>query len=195
MGNNPEVNKTLLSKSKILMDVLCMMLQLSVTNDKIIFHGSPKNLSAPPEALMVIEGVRIGENVLVLNSVIPQEVVKITMSKDPHKIQKYNSFNTTGVVEITPIRSRPMITYALSSEPGLYASGYLISRTFQLKINKQIELRTNLSWNPEIKLDNTEQTTLEIPPSKVVSDFRISVDGRGANGERGLAIRAIKVTN
>jgi hypothetical protein len=193
-GNKAEAYKALLAKSTNLLDVLQTIKPLTVTNDKIFFAGSQNSLSDPPGALIVIDGQQMGEYASVLNNIMPQDVVEIKMSKDPSDIQRYSSSNTTGVIVITTIKTQPKVVQATSVQEVLYDGKYRRPRTFPVISDKQNDFRTTLYWNTELKLNNTGQITIEIPASQIVSDFRITAEGRDDNGRGGFATKMIKVT-
>ena len=69
--------------------------------NNIIFSGSAISISSQGGSLIVIDGITSGTDATVLRNLNPYDVESIFVSTQAADIQRYSSFNTVGLIEIT----------------------------------------------------------------------------------------------
>jgi hypothetical protein len=86
------------------LSVLDIILQIKpywIANNKIIFSSSGvTSVNFQDGALIVIDGVMMGTDISVLNSLSVTDIALITASTSPMDIMKYTALNSTGIIEI-----------------------------------------------------------------------------------------------
>ena len=184
--------KRYLSTGTSLLEVIKVIKPFQLRGNKIVFLGGNNSLIAQGGALIVIDGQILGEDATVLNNVSPQDVDKINVSTNPMDIQKYTGLNSVGVIEITTKRGTTETpSSGEKTEAVLYDGDYRVPREFS--IAEKTGLRTTACWNGRLFVDETGKASLKIPNPNVISEFVITVEGLGGNGQFGHASKVIKV--
>ncbi len=188
-----ESYKKYLETSTNLLDVVKIIKPFDLEGSKIIFPGGKNSINAQGGALIVVDGQQMGEDASILSSLNPHDVEKINVSTQPMDIQRYTGLNSVGLIEITTKRGK-MAEPAKEKAPDAiqYDGDYRKPREFQ--ISEKTGLQTTTYWNGRIFIDETGKISLKIPGSNVVSDFIITIEGMGENGQFGHATKRIKVT-
>jgi hypothetical protein len=96
--------KTLLESGTDLPKVIYTMKPYQLEGNKIVFYGSRNSLLFQQGALIVVDGVQLGEDASVLNNISPFDVDEIKISTNPMDIQRYTGLNSVGLIEITTKR-------------------------------------------------------------------------------------------
>jgi hypothetical protein len=187
--------KSLLASSSNLLDVIKSIKPYSLMNGQIVFSGMVNSINFQSGALIVIDGVKMGTSIDVLNSLAPYDVEEIKISTDPMDIQKYTGLNNVGVIEILTKRGQ-MVTP--SAEPmvqkkELYQEGLRIPRNFltsdALAGQSGKDFRTTLYWDPDLDTGNSGTVTFSVPLSEIKSGFVVTAEGVTGSGK---IVRAVK---
>src|SRR5690606_16027541 len=84
-----------------LRDVIYNMRQYTVMGgDKIVFQGAVNSLMFQGGALIVQDGVRLGESIGLLDYFNPNDIDEIIISTKPEDILNYTGLNSVGVIHI-----------------------------------------------------------------------------------------------
>ena len=165
-------------------------------NGQIVFSGMINSINFQSGALIVIDGVKMGTAIDVLNNIATYDVEEIKISTDPMDIQKYTGLNNVGIIEIVTKRGEKLIPSAgpITKKEELYKDGLRIPRNFltsdALTGQPGKDIRTTLYWNPDMEIGASGTTTFSVPLSEIRSDFVISAEGITSSGKM---IRAEKV--
>jgi hypothetical protein len=98
--NDKPAYKYLLENGTDLPRVIFTMKPYEWYGNKIVFYGSRNSLSFQDGALIVVDGIQVGQDGSVLNNINPYDVDEINISTLPMDIQRYTGFNSVGVIEI-----------------------------------------------------------------------------------------------
>lgn len=185
--------KKFLETSTNLLEVIKIIKPFNLEGNKIIFPGGHNSFNAQGGALIVIDGQQMGEDASTLNGISTHDVEEINVSTSPIDIQRYTGLNSVGLIEITTKRGK----YTESKEKPdeketLYCGDYRIPREFSIPDKKG--LNTTALWKSELQIDSSGQTVLNVPVINVVTDYIITIEGFGTNGQFGYCQKQIKVT-
>lgn len=194
-----EPYKTLLTTATNLLDVIKTIKPFSLMNGQIVFPGTINSLNYQSGALIVIDGVKMGTSVDILNTLAPVDVDEIKISTDPVEMQRYTALNNVGVIEITTKKGGSIQTTspAMLPKEQLYRDGIRIPRNFltndALAGQPGKDFRTTLFWNPNLETVPAGTTTFSVPLSGIKSGFVISAEGMTINGRIVKASQVVTV--
>jgi hypothetical protein len=145
-------------------DIISQIKPFQIVGGKIVFSNSGINSFYYQDgALIVIDGVKIGTDMGVLNSIPVTDIAKINVYTNPSDIQRYTGLNSVGIIEI------------------------MTKRGDEDRENKESVYRSKSSaflWEPEIMTDNNGNATVSF--SITSSPVIISVAGITGNGLAGF---------
>jgi hypothetical protein len=194
-----EPYKTMLTTATNLLDVIKSMKPFTLMNGQIVFSGGINSINYQSGALIVIDNVKMGTSIDVLNNVVPYDVDEIKISTDPIDIQRYTGLNNVGVIEITTKRGLniPATSSVVLPKEKLYNEGVRIPRNFltsdALAGQAGKDFRTTLYWNPDLEIGPSGTTTFSVPLSGIKSGFVISAEGITSSGQIIKASQVIPV--
>lgn len=169
-------------------DVFSMIQQIKpfrLTDGRIIFTSvAPDTNGRQDGALIVVDGIMLGQDPRVIENMNPSDIDRINVSTEFVDIQRYTGFNTTGVIEIWTktgrIRSgRTVKTGESGTEinsdgagiPGNAADSIASARSGKV-ILRGMEVRTDVSGKAH----------LDIPSGKKSGEITIIAEYRSASG-------------
>lgn len=169
-------------------DVFSMIQQIKpfrMTDNRIIFTSvAPDTNGRQDGALIVVDGIMLGQDPRVIENMNPSDIDRINVSTEFVDIQRYTGFNTTGVIEIWTktgrIRSgRTVKTGESGTEinsdgaeiPGNAADSIASARSGKV-ILRGMEVRTDVSGKAH----------LDIPSGKKSGEITIIAEYRSASG-------------
>jgi len=191
--------KSLLASSSNLLDVIKSIKPYTLMNGQIVFSGMVNSINFQSGALIVIDGVKMGTSIDILNSLAPNDVDEIKISTDPMDIQRYTGLNNVGVIEILTKRGTmvaPSTANQVTKEE-LYKDGLRISRNFltadALTGQSGKDLRTTIYWNPDLDTGNAGSVTFSVPLSEIKSGFVVTAEGLTVFGKIVRASRTVSI--
>jgi hypothetical protein len=149
----------------------------TLTSDhKIVFPESRNSLLAQDGALIVIDGVKLGTDAEVLNTVNVNDIENITVSTDPNDISLYTGLNAVGVIVITTKNGR--IPDDNEPEPVAVSPKPKCNKTYPQQTKTEDFTKY---WNPDLWPDKNGRYTLDVKDLKP-GNYAISILTSDANG-------------
>lgn len=168
-------------------DVFSMIQQIKpfrLTDGRIIFTSvAPDTNGRQDGALIVVDGIMLGQDPRVIENMNPTDIDRINISTEFVDIQRYTGFNTTGVIEIWTKTGRTRsgrTGEAVESGtgknrdeeiPGNAADSIAFARSGKV-ILRGMEVRTDVSGKAH----------LDIPSGKRSGEITIIAEYRSASG-------------
>jgi hypothetical protein len=150
------------SSDRKIFDILMEIKPYHLENGKIVFGGSSLNsINNLDGALIIVDGIRMGTDADILNSIPVPDIARITASTNISDIQRYSAMNSVGIIEIFMKKNN---AYIIAEE----AAGKSKSST--------------LFWGPDIITDSSGNASVTFFNNNKSADVIISVDGIAANG-------------
>lgn len=163
-----------------LRDVIYNMRQYQVMGgDKIVFQGSVNSLMFQGGALIVQDGVRLGESIGLLDFFNPNDIDEIIISTKPEEILNYTGLNSVGVIHIKTKRGENT-----EGETGDGAEKEFESPDYSKGSEdneKKTDLRTTIYYKPFVKADSLP-SGFHFYHSDIRSKFRGRVEGVDSAG-------------
>jgi hypothetical protein len=146
-------------------DILMQIKPYHIENGKITFGISTMNsLNNLDGALIIVDGIKMGTDASILNTLPVVDIAHITASTNVMDIQRYSAMNNVGIIEITMKKSK---AFTKNEE----ASGKTKSST--------------LFWGPDIMTDSSGKASASFFSNDNSTEVLISVEGIAANGLSG----------
>ena len=140
-----------------LLDVLKQIKHYSLTANKIIF-GGPNSLVNQDGALIVVDGIKLGTEASILNTINPMDVQNIEVFTDPNSMARYTSLNGVGVISITTF-------------------GKDTPEEEEDKTDAQKDDKALLLWDPLLELQPNEVVEIPIENKDVKTDYTVLIQG------------------
>ena len=152
------------SADRKILDIIKQIKPYQLVGGKIIFATSGiTSISHQDGALIVIDGISMGTDISVLNTISTSDVAKITASTHPMDIQRFTGFNGVGVIEIFTKRGPDLI---------------------EVEKPKNENKTSTIFWDPEIITDSSGMATVTFSNNQS-SEIVISVEGITSSGLAG----------
>ncbi len=171
--------KSLLENGTKVRDVIYTMKPFEVINNGIVFFGSQNSLIAQQGALIIVNGVRTGENIGVLDQISPFDVDEIIISTNPSEIHNYTALNSVGVIDIRFKDGTE--NNSVESEPALTEFEHVDYEKDGKKLKNKDDLRTTLYWEPFHQVQSSENE-LKYFHSDIRGKFIGTIQGIDKNG-------------
>jgi hypothetical protein len=190
-SNNSAVSGKNLDANKDVMELIYEIKPYKLVDGKIVFMSlGPNTLLNQQGAAIAIDGVYMGTDPTVLNTIMRVDVDKVYVSTNPNDISRYTGLNTIGIIEIYTKGA----TSAKKMQSGSSGKA-LTERVFQNPENpaagsnnkQKSTVPKTFFWKPEIETDAAGKATLtyfngEIPGEVVVTVEGISDSGQAVSG-------------
>ena len=149
------------SADQNIFDIIRQIKPYRLVGGKIIFAATGTNsINSQDGALIVIDGINVGTDAGILNSIPITDIARINASSNPSDIQRYTGLNSVGIIEIVTKKGPESIE---KEEP--------------VTENKS----SALLWEPDILTDSSGKATVSFFNDKS-SIVIISVEGITASG-------------
>jgi hypothetical protein len=146
-------------------DILKQIKPYHIENGKIIFGISAFNsINSVEGALIVVDGVKMGTNSDILNTIPVSDIARITASTNVMDMQRYSALNSTGVIEISMKKNSDFIKKEGSASDTK---------------------NSTLFWGPDIKTDAGGKASVSFLNNKLSAEILIAAEGIAANGLSG----------
>lgn len=150
------------SADRNIFDILMQIKPYRLANGKIIFGiGSQNSINSQDGALIIVDGIKIGTDAGLLNSISVPDIARITASTNVLDIQRYSAMNSIGIIEIF-----------MKKGPDFVKNEEVIAKS---KSN-------TLFWMPDIMTDSSGKASVSFFNNEKSTEILISVDGMAANG-------------
>ncbi len=156
-----EIIQRKLASGTPILDVIRSIRPFQLMGDHIVFHG-PSSLLFQDGALIVLDGIKLGTSITLLNSLNPNDIANIEVSTNPTDIHKYTALNAEGLIEIT-------------SKGGFDETD---------DDSKQMtRYNSTLYWNPYVKILQQGETSVFFKSTKMKTKYRVIVQGVDETGQ------------
>lgn len=126
-----------------LRDVIKNMKQYDVIGDKIVFLGARNSLNYQGGALIVLDGIKLGESIGILNQINPYDIEEIFISTNAGDIHRYTGLNSVGIIEIKTKRG-----ISPENEDAADYDKEFQSPDYSKNENTEDDLRTTIFYAP-----------------------------------------------
>jgi hypothetical protein len=176
--------KKLMSKNKVsdqkiqtgytsdqnIFDIIRQIKPYQMVGGKIIFASSGINsIAYQSGALIVIDGVMMGTDAQILNTIPVTDIERINASNNPADIQRYTALNNIGIIEI------------FTKKGGELKESSADSTAEKAEKQKASTGRTYF-WSPGIQTDDSGIATFSYINGDQPSDVTITVEGIAKSG-------------
>lgn len=151
-------------------DVIMRIKPYHIENGKITFGVNTMNtINNQDGALIVVDGIKMGTNIEILNSIPVPDIAHINVSTNPMDIQRYTALNNVGLIEI------------------------FMKKNFSPEETDEIKTGSNtLCWKPNLITDSSGKATITFSGSNSYNEVLITVEGIAANGLTGSSYQIFK---
>lgn len=148
------------SSDRNLPDIIQSIKAYHIDKGKIYFGTSPmKPNNTQDGALIVLDGIKMGTDASVLNTIQVPDIAKINVSTNTMDIQRYSALNTNGVIEIYTRKSKEFLN------------------------NQNNENRSStLYWNPSLMTDEKGIASFSFNNPDDSAEVLVVVNGITATG-------------
>ncbi len=151
------------SAERNIYDILMQIKPYRMENGKIIFGiSSPNSINWQDGALIIVDGIKMGTDAGLLNSIPVPDIARITASTNVLDIQRY-SVNSIGIIEIFTKKSPDFV------------------KNEEAKAKAKSKTNT-LFWGPDIMTDSSGKASVSFFNNENSTEVLISVAGMTANG-------------
>ncbi|MFO7370540.1 MAG: hypothetical protein R6X09_09750 [Bacteroidales bacterium] len=176
------------SKKKDVPDIIYSIRPYKLVNGKIQFLNSGISSFGNQEgAGIAIDGVYMGTDPAVFNSLIPRDIMRVNISTEPIDIQKYTGLNNVGIIEIFTKSDQSEKSKAKADRPEkpqvnlneAFRSPFYESGTNKNKSEK--DQRKTLYWDPRVNVGPSGTAVIRFFNGDIAAPVCITVEGRSAD--------------
>ncbi|MCX6253907.1 MAG: hypothetical protein NTV31_05450 [Bacteroidia bacterium] len=150
------------SSDRNIFDILMQIKPYRIENGKIIFGINTQNsINILDGALIIVDGIKMGTDAELLNSIPVPDIARITASTNTLDIQRYTAMNSVGIIEIFMKKNNDFVK---NEETGT-------------KIKN-----STLFWGPDIITDSSGKASISFFNNNKSTEVLISVEGVATNG-------------
>lgn len=170
-------------------DVFSMIQQIKpfrLTDGRIIFTSvAPDTNGRQDGALIVVDGIMLGQDPRVIENMNPSDIDRINVSTEFVDIQRYTGFNTTGVIEIwtkTGRSSSVRTGAAVDSDKNANIDG---AETLKNAADSIASARSGkvILRDMEVRTDVSGKAHLDIPSGRKSGEVIIIAEYQPASGK------------
>jgi hypothetical protein len=153
------------SSDRNIFDILMSIKPYHIENGKITFGiGTMNSINNLDGALIIVDGIKMGTDASVLNTIPVPDIARITASTNVMDIQRYSAMNNVGIIEISMKKTNDFVKKEENA-------GKTKSNT--------------LFWGPDIITDSSGKASISFLNNNPLSEILISVEGLAASGLSG----------
>jgi hypothetical protein len=168
-----------------ILDIINQIKPFTIINSQIVFQGGVNSVYNQQGALIVLDGMQMGTDVNILESISPSDIENINISTNIVDIHSYTGLNSQGIIEITTKKGEfnpppGEIAGSESAEPDNY--GVFSSPDYGQENSISEDLRTTLYWNSNITVSLREITEISFYTSDIRGDYTGRIEGLRSDG-------------
>ena len=164
-GSTNKKNQIGYSSDRSIFDILMSIKTYHIDNGKITFNSEALNsINNMDGALIIVDGINMGTDASILNTIPVPDIAKITASTNVVDIQRYSGLNSAGIIEISMKKSKEYL---------------------KIEENSSKPKSNTLFWGPDIMTDSSGKATFSFTNNEKTQEVLISVDGLSAGGACG----------
>jgi len=162
-----------------------MTTNINVVNYKILFRGF-NSLMNQSGAMIVVDGMPLGEDIRILDNLNPNDIENIKIVKNPGAAVRYQGGSLSGLIEITLKDNKDFHAgeYKSIYKNKVDYKGYRFSREFYSPIYKNNEeklttydIRNTLYWNHDLRIDETGKKKISFYNSDQKMKVKVIAEG------------------
>lgn len=154
-----------------ILEVIRKIKNYQLLDNKIVFYG-PNSILNQEGALLVFNGIKMGTDVRILETLNPHDIGNIRVITNPTEVLMYTGFNPVGIIEIT-------------TKGG--------AGPMEDKEDKPQTYNPTLYWNPFVYTLEERETSLSFESTFMKSSYTIVVQGVDGSGNPVYEIKEISV--
>jgi hypothetical protein len=167
------------------LDIINQIKPFTIINGQIVFQGGINSVYSQQGALIVLDGMQMGTDVNILESISTSDIENINISTSIVDIHSYTGLNSQGVIEITTKKGEfnpPSGNRAdsESNEPDDYRDFSSPDYGRETDINE--DLRKTLYWKSNITVSQREITEISFYTSDVRGVYTGRIEGLRSDG-------------
>lgn len=153
--------------------------------NKIIFPGYYNSLFAQQGALIVVDGVKYGDDASVLDNISPADVEKVNVSTSVVDVQRYSGLYSNGLIEI--FTKRGEFTSTLPLKDRIISTPFKEPNTFKFPVYNSADspnedIRTTIYWNPNIEFNENGISEIKYYNADIKTEINGNIFGICPNG-------------
>lgn len=161
------------SSDRNIFDILMSIKPYHIDNGKITFGINTVNsINNQDGALIIVDGIKMGTDPSILNSIPVPDIARITASTNVMDIQRYSGLNNVGIIEIFMKKNKDFIKNEETAD---------------------LAKSSTLFWGPAIMTDSSGKASATFFNNNNSPEILISVEGIAANGLCGSSTICYKV--
>ncbi len=111
------------SADRNIYDIIRRIKPYQIVDGKIMFSNAGNfSVNFQNGALIVVDGVKMGTDVTILNNLPVTEIARITATTNPSELQRYSALNSSGLIEITMKKGNSLVDKMRAAEKRLNSS-------------------------------------------------------------------------
>jgi len=180
-------------------DVFTMIQQIKpfrLTDTRIIFTSVAPNTNGRQDgALIVVDGIMLGQDARIIETMNPLDVDRINVSTEYADIQRYTGLNTTGVIEIWTKTGKNSSGHAGKMEGSAAESNRDGAETLKSAADSIASARSGkvILRGMEVRTDISGKAHLDVQSGKKRGEIIIVAEYPGASGKPKNETATVKV--
>ena len=154
------IQRKLASGTSIL-NVIKSIKPFQLMSNKIVFQG-PNSFLFQSGALFVMDGIRLGTDIGVLDNINPYDIENIKIFTNPADMLIYSGLNSTGIIEITTKRGH--------------------FKTEDSNIQQLDPYNSTLYWNPYVNTLQTGEMSISFESTYMKTKYSVIIQGIDSTG-------------
>ncbi len=163
------------------LDIIKEMKTFTLINNQIVFQGGINSLNYQQGALIIIDGVKVGTDIGVLESISTSDIENINISTNVVDIHAYTGLNSQGIIEITTLTGKNnMEAGKVKKDDLINIPGYDVefhSPDYEIETDVREDLRTTIYWNHNLTISPRKETVISFYTSDIKGEYVGRVEG------------------
>ncbi len=168
------------------LDIIKEMKQFTLVNNQIVFQGGINSLNYQQGALIIIDGVKTGTDIGVLQSISTGDIENINISTNVVDIHAYTGLNSQGIIEITTLSGKNSIeTDRIKKDDLVDLTRYdfkFQSPDYEIETDVREDTRTTIYWNPDLLIIPGRETVISFYTSDIKGEYVGRIEGLRNDG-------------
>jgi len=186
IDNKKKYDKIHYSGYTNVLDIIKEMKTFTLINNQIVFQGGINSLNNQQGALIIIDGVKVGTDINVLESISTSDIENINISTNVVDIHAYTGLNSQGIIEITTLTGKNnMEAGRVKKDDLINVPEYDVefhSPDYEIETYVRKDLRTTIYWNHNLVISPGKETVISFYTSDIKGEYVGRVEGTRNDG-------------
>jgi hypothetical protein len=169
------------------LDIIREMKQFTLINNQIVFQGGINSLNFQQGALIIIDGVKVGTDIGVLETISTSDIENINISTNVVDIHAYTGLNAQGIIEITTLTGEKGLNSDRVEKDDLINipeyDAKFHSPDYEIETDVREDLRTTIYWNNNLEIIPGRETVINFYTSDIKGEYVGRVEGIRDDGK------------